>query len=157
MNSLLIRNKDKEITWLSFNERVLQEAADKNNPLGERIKFLGIFSSNQDEFFRVRVASLKRLCLMNKSERQYLLDDPEEILKEINEIVKFHREKHDLIYHELMSELTQTGILLVNEDELDDQQREFVRNYFEIHVRSVIFPIMIDTKYSLPYLKDDAL
>jgi len=157
MNSMNIRPKDKEITWLSFNERVLQEAADKNNLLGDRLKFLGIFSSNQDEFFRVRVASLKRLCQMNKSERQYLIDDPEELLKEINRIVNIQRERYDQINDELLEELHLQNVLLVDGEGLDERQREFVTNYFDIHVRSVIFPIMIDIKYSLPYLKDDAL
>ena len=74
---------NRELSWLSFNERVLQEAEDKNVPLVERIKFLGIFSSNRDEFFRVRVATVKRMIGAGKKGKAVLGEDPDILLGKI--------------------------------------------------------------------------
>jgi len=152
-----INHINKEISWLSFNERVLQEAGDNRNPIGERIRFLGIFSSNQDEFFRVRVSALKKLCLMNRHDKIYLIDDPEKIHREVISIVKEQRERHNQIYRELIDKMCESNTSLINDTMLSEMENEFVVNYFNAKVRPAIFPIMIDTRYKLPYLKDEAL
>jgi len=85
----------KEISWLSFNERVLQEAAKEENPILERIKFLGIYSNNLDEFFRVRVATLKRLANLGKKSFGILGYMPSEVLSEIQEIVLTQKSKFE--------------------------------------------------------------
>ena len=79
--------ENRELSWLSFNERVLQEAMDEKNPLIERVRFLGIFSNNRDEFFRVRVASVRRMLQLGKKARQQLYEDPEKLLEMISKTV----------------------------------------------------------------------
>ena len=148
---------NKEISWLSFNDRVLQEAEDKRNLLGDRIKFLGIFSSNQDEFFRVRVAMLKKFCLMSQNNRRYLADDPEEIMHEVQRIVQEQRARSEAIYKELIKELKTQDIYILHRDQLNPKQQEYVLDYFYNHVRPQIFPMMIDSRLEFPYLKDNSL
>ena len=148
---------NKEISWLSFNERVLQEAEDKRNLLGDRIRFLGIFSSNQDEFFRVRVAMLKKFCLMSSNNKRYLSEDPEEVMHEVQQIVQKQRERSELIYKELIDELKKEKIFILQKNHLNPEQQEFVLNYFDNHVRAQIFPMIIDSRLKFPYLKDNSL
>ncbi|MBI9107340.1 MAG: polyphosphate kinase 1 [Spirochaetales bacterium] len=148
---------NKEVSWLSFNERVLQEAEDKRNLLGDRIKFLGIFSSNQDEFFRVRVAMLKKFCLMSGNNRRYLAEDPEEVMREVQRIVHEQRERTETLYAGLMEELKDEKIFILNKNKLNEKQQEFVLNYFYDHVRPQIFPMILDNRFEFPYLKDNSL
>ncbi len=148
---------NKEISWLAFNERVLQEAEDKRNLLGDRIRFLGIFSSNQDEFFRVRVAMLKKFCLMSKSNRQYLLEDPERIMHDVQEIIHRQRTRSEKLYAELIAELKNENIFILHKNDLSREQREYVLEYFYNHVRSQIFPMMLNARLDFPYLKDNSL
>jgi len=145
---------NKEISWLSFNERVLQEAADATVPLIERIKFLGICSSNLDEFYRVRVATLNRIRHLGKKAKKLIGGDPEEILHEINQIALKQHQKFDQIYKQIIKELALENIFIINEQELSDGQGEFVLSYFHNQVRPKIFPIMIDQISHVPELKD---
>ena len=148
---------NKEVSWLSFNERVLQEAEDKRNLLGDRIKFLGIFSSNQDEFFRVRVAMLKKFCLMNRNDKRYLSEDPEEIMHDVQRIVQQQRARSEAIYKQLLEELKAEDVYILHMDNLNAEQNEYVLDYFYNHVRPQIFPMIIDSRQEFPYLKDNSL
>ena len=148
---------NKEVSWLSFNERVLQEAEDKRNLLGDRIKFLGIFSSNQDEFFRVRVAMLKKFCLMNRNDKRYLSEDPEEIMHDVQRIVQQQRARSEAIYRQLLEELKAEDVYILHMDNLNAEQNEYVLDYFYNHVRPQIFPMIIDSRQEFPYLKDNSL
>jgi len=147
----------KEISWLSFNERVLQEAENKEVPLAERFKFLGIYSNNLDEFFRVRVATLKRLSQFGAKSRDILGYDPKATLKKLHEIVLAQNSKFEKIYSSLIQELDKYKIHIINEKQLNDGQAEFVREYFINEVRSRLMPFMIDNKTDLPNLTDDAI
>ncbi len=145
---------NREIAWLSFNERVLQEAADKTVPLIERIKFLGIFSNNRDEFYRVRVAAVKRMLKLGKRAIPLIGAHPAELMDTILSKVIQQQQKFESIYIEIEKELEKNGIYIINEKELSVDQQRFVREYFEHEVLSALFPIMIDEKRPFPYLKD---
>ena len=117
----------RELSWLSFNARVLQEAADPTVPLIERLRFLGIFSNNADEFFRVRVAEVRRLIAVSAGDnRQQAKDLLAAIQKRVVELQK----EFNQVYRELLSSLASQGIYLITEKQLDEGQAAFVQNYF---------------------------
>jgi polyphosphate kinase len=150
----------RDISWLAFNGRVLQEAADPTVPLRERIKFLGIFSNNMDEFFRVRVATLKRMAELTgprSKANMHLEQSPEKILNEIQGIVLEQGDTFDAIWEGIRKEMEGEKIFLVTETELDPHQQQFVQNYFEEEVRSNTIPLMIESIPTMPYLRDKSL
>lgn len=148
----------RDISWLSFNSRVLQEAADPSVPLRERIKFLGIFSNNLDEFFRVRVATLKRMAeLGRKIKNMHLETAPGKILDEIQQIVLEQQTSFNSIWESVRRELEKEKIFLVSEKQLNKEQQKFVQTYFEEEVRSNIIPIMVENVPQLPYLREKSL
>src|SRR5215213_1410144 len=118
----------RDISWLSFNERVLQEAADPTVPLRERVKFLGIFSNNLDEFFRVRVATLKRMAELGGKKKldMHMEESPDKILEEIQAIVLDQQSDFNRIWEGIFEELRREKIYLVNEQELTREQQKFV-------------------------------
>ena len=145
---------NREISWLSFNERVLQEAEDPNTPLFERIRFIGIFSNNLDEFFRVRVATVRRMVDLGKDEENLLGQlTPQELHDKIQEIVSQQQQKVQEIYRDIIDELNANNIFVLNENELSEKQGKFVRNYFYEKVLPNLVPIML-RKNKFPYLRD---
>ncbi len=147
---------NREISWLSFNERVLQEAADKTTPLIERLKFLGIFSNNRDEFYRVRVATVKRLVKLGKKAIDIYGEDPQELLTKLQRRVIEQQNKFEAIYQEILKELAANNVYIINEKQLSGYQKEFSKDYFLNEVMPLLFPIMIDDTKSFPYMKDKA-
>ena len=148
----------RDISWLSFNARVLQEAADPSVPLKERVKFLGIFSNNTDEFFRVRVATLKRMVVLgSKPKNMHLEEAPDKILEEIQQIVLDQQAEFNEIWEDVRKELANEKIYLVTEKRLNKDQQRFVQTYFEEEVRSNIIPLMIESIPELPYLRDKSI
>ncbi|MCK9617553.1 MAG: polyphosphate kinase 1 [Lentimicrobiaceae bacterium] len=147
----------REITWMHFNDRVLQEAADPTTPLIERIKFLGIYSNNLDEFFRVRVATLTRMANMNKKEAEGLPFDPIEMLQEISYIDTEQQKKFAKIWHEILKELEKNSIFILNERTIHREHSAFVKNYFRESVRPFLFPIMLDNLTAATSLKDKSI
>ncbi len=147
----------RDISWLAFNSRVLQEAADETVPLKERIRFLGIFSNNLDEFFRVRVAALKRMHELGNKARMHLEVNPENILKEIHEKVFVQQTEFERIWNEILRELKKENIFLVNDKKLNVVQQKFVLQYFNDEVRSYIVPLMIESIQGFPVLNDKSI
>lgn len=145
---------NRELSWLAFNDRVLQEAADKSVPIIERIKFLGIFSNNLDEFFKVRVATLSRMVSFGDEARSYLEMDPKECLEIIQSTVIKLQAKFEKIYEGLLDELREHHIIMLNEKQLTPDQLLFVRRYFIDKVRPNLVPVMLDRKRPFPAIKD---
>ena len=139
------RFRHRDLNWLSFNERVLQEAADKINPLYERMKFLAIFSSNLDEYFRVRVSQLRQMKRVKKSIRKKLALRPSKITKQIIEEVKKQQEWFGDIYHnEIIPELAENGIRIVDAENYTQEHKKFVSSFFNNKVEKYLKPINLD-------------
>lgn len=149
--------KEREISWLSFNERVLQEAEDPSVPLIERLKFLGIFSSNLDEFYRVRVAVLKRMSKLSNRYTKMVGKKPEVVLDEIQQIMFRQNKKFNAIYADILQGLSRHHIHIINETQLNQDQVRFVQQYFRSEVHPTLVPIMIDDIKEFPYLKDRSI
>lgn len=150
----------RDISWLSFNARVLQEANDPTVPLQERIRFLGIFSNNLDEFFRVRVATLKRMVEFvekKKISNIEIVASPQVILDEIQSVVLRQQNEFNRIWQNILKELKANKVLIVDDKQLNAEQKEFVKTYFDNEVRHDIIPLMIENLPQLPYLRDKSL
>jgi len=147
---------NREISWLHFNGRVLQEAADPRNPLLERLKFLGIFSNNRDEFFRVRVATLNRMLKVDNIHYDTPVD-PKKVLREIITIVQTQEKDFMRIYEEIVRELGNHEIHIINETQLSPAQGKYVRKYFHERVRTSLFPMMIGSIRDISSLVDKSI
>ena len=147
----------RDISWLSFNARVLQEAADPTVPLRERIRFLGIFSNNLDEFFRVRVATLKRMIQVGSKGKMHLEANPESILEEIQMTVLNQQSEFNRIWYGILEELKEEKIFLVTEKDLNPEQQEFVQRYYEEEVSPNVIPLMIESIQELTFLRDKSI
>lgn len=150
-------NRDK--SWLQFNARVLQEAADPTVPIIERMRFLGIHSNNLDEFFRVRYASIKRLVLMGEKKTRSLLGgySAKELLADLTEIVISQQRRSQEIYDEIIEELKANDIHMLDEKSLTTNQRDFVRKYYVYKVSPAIFILMLNDERPFPELKDKSI
>jgi polyphosphate kinase len=150
----------RDISWLSFNARVLQEANDPSVPLRERIRFLGIHSNNQDEFFRVRVATLKRMMeVLRKGTKaaMHLEMSPELILEEIQSTVLMQQSEFARIWEGIRQELRNEKIFLLEEKDLNKEQQQFVEKYYDEEVSSNVIPLMIEGLSQMPYLRDKSV
>ena len=112
---------NRELSWLSFNERVLQESLDISNPIIERMRFLGIYSNNMDEFYRVRVASVRRLIAIGTAQIEGFVGGPTALLKEIKKAVLDQQRLFELSYQKLLKELREQVIFQTTENELEPE------------------------------------
>jgi polyphosphate kinase len=154
---LAVRIINRDISWLSFNERVLQEAQNKHVPLIERMRFLGIYSNNLDEFFRVRVATLIRLKKAIGSANPELAKETSNILNQIQKKVLELQGKFYATYEQILEELEEHNIHIKNEKQLSKNQQIYVRKYFLDNVESLITPLIISNIKRFPYLKDKSV
>ena len=148
---------NRELSWLAFNHRVLQEAADPTVPLVERLRFLGIFSNNMDEFFKVRVASVKRMMVNEKLAKRLIGEKPRQLLNSIQQTVIRLQKIFDKTYDDILMQLRKENIFIVNEKQLSPDQRQFVRQYFELKVLPTISPIMLKNVEGFPPLIDKSI
>jgi len=147
----------RDISWLAFNARVLQEAKDPTNHIHDRLRFLGIFSNNLDEFFRVRVAALNRMVKLGKAAKMHLEANPDKILKKIQQKVITQQSEFDSVYADIIHEMEKKNIFIKNETQLNNEQREFIAKYFEKKVRTQVIPLMIETIPHVPLLRDKSI
>lgn len=149
----------RDESWVRFNERVLQEAQNPNVPLIERIRFLAIYSSNFDEFFRVRVSRLRKYKLLKKADRRDLIKKPNQQLKEIiSEVKRLQEEFEDTFFKDIVPELKNNGIDLLLPDEIDENQREFILDYFQEHVEPYIEILSVsNNQKDFPFLENHQL
>ena len=147
---------NREISWLHFNDRVLQEARDETTPLIERLKFLGIFSNNRDEFFRVRVATLRRMLNVEKLDYK-IKTSPREILDELIEIVSDQEKVFTQTFEEIIPLLAKENVYIINEKQLSNDQGKFITGYFHEYVRPHLFPIMLDPMRDTISLEDKSI
>jgi polyphosphate kinase len=148
---------NRDLSWLSFNERVLQEAIDPKVPLIERMRFLGIFSNNQDEFFKVRVATIKRMIDLGYDPKQLDGENPKKTLVKIQEKVLDLQNVFSEAFETLINEFEKENIFLINEKQLNDEQAKFVDNYFDTNILPFLSPIMLSNVDKFPYLKDKSI
>lgn len=144
----------RELSWLSFNARVLQEAQNPELPLIQRVRYLGIFSSNLDEFFRVRVAEVRRLISVSEEPQR---QSAKELLQSIQNRVVSLQKEFDAIYQQLILELQKQKIYLINERQLDEGQSLFVQQYFREFVLPELEPILLTSDMVMPNLADESL
>jgi len=148
---------NRELSWLQFNARVLQEAADESVPLLERLRFLGIFSNNLDEFFQVRYATVKRIDMAGKEGKSFLGGIPaKELLEEITNIVIQQQAESLEILDAIQQKLKQHNVFVINEKEVSESQDKYIRDFYVQKVSPALVTIMLHDDIDFPVLKDSA-
>ena len=145
---------NRELSWLSFNERVLQEAMDPTVPLTERMRFLGIYSNNLDEFFRVRVANLKRIIEVKNEKVQGFKGTAEDLYIEIRKVVLKQQQLFENAYEQIKSEFQKDNIHFIDESACTTLELKELDDFFHEQLKHAIFPILLDKKRPLPKLRD---
>ena len=146
---------DREKSWLAFNARVLQEAADESVPLLERLRFIGIFSNNLDEFFRVRFAAIRRLSLSGQTGEKILGGiSAQQLVKEITEIVIKQQTESLRVLNEIEKELVKQNIIIIDENEVSDEHENFIKDFFIQKISPELVTIILNDLAEFPLLKD---
>ena len=148
---------NRELSWLSFNARVLQEATDERVPLVERMRFLGIYSSNMDEFFRVRVANLRRMILIGDKKVSGFEGTPKELYATIRSVVVKQQKQFEIAYKNILQELSNQGLKQLDETQLNEEQLAELYEFYNIKLKHEIVPIILDPKTPFPRLRDYAI
>ena len=149
----------RDVSWLSFNHRVLQEAQDPTVPLYERIKFLAIYSSNLDEFFRVRVSNLRNLKVLKKEAKEAIEVKPKKELKDILEIVQQQQDEFGRTYRgQILPALQEAGIhLILDPLEYSANQQQHVKDYFHTEIKPLLTPHLVAAADDIPFLENKGL
>ena len=159
MNEKDLSLYNRDISWLKFNARVLQEAEDPDVPLIERIRFLGIHSNNMDEFFRVRYSFVRRLQLSTVKNHEDNLEGhlPGKLLKQLSKLVNEQQQLSQKIYEHLREELAKESIEIISEQELTQKQAQFVRDVYRNQVSPALTNLMLSQAPEFPYLRDKGI
>lgn len=148
----------RDVSWLAFNHRVLQEAKDKRVPLYERIKFLAIYSSNLDEFYRVRVASLRSFKDLKKKTRKALDIKPKKELRQIRKLVQQQQQEFgDVFRNEILPQLEERGVFILDNQAYNEAQKQFAKKFFFEKVYPHVHPTRIDESSDVPFLENASL
>ena len=148
---------NRELSWLSFNDRVLQEALDDQVPVVERMRFLGIYSNNMDEFYRVRVANIRRMIALRKHKVDGFHGSPVELYQEIRDVVIEQQQKFELAYKRILRALVKERIHHTDEKRITLAHKKELSIYFHEQLKHAIFPIILDRKNPFPKLRDYAI
>ena len=148
---------NRELSWLSFNERVLQEALDSRNPVIERMRFLGIYSNNMDEFFRVRVANVRRMIAVKDKNVLGFNGSPKDLFNEIRVVVLNQQRQFELAYQKILRELGNHNIFHIQEHELNEDQVAELKSYFNLKIKHAIVPVILHSSTPFPRLKDSGV
>ena len=147
---------NRELSWLKFNERVLEEAENEDNPLCERLSFVSIYQSNLDEFFMVRVGSLQDQMLIDKDLKENKTNmTAKEQIDEIIKVTKVLNERKDAIYHKLMSSIEPYGFKMVDFRSIDEKDTQFLKRYFDAEIAPLISPMIVGKRQPFPFMKDN--
>ena len=150
--------ENRELSWLKFNERVLEESEDERTPLCERLSFISIFQTNLDEFFMVRVGSLHDEMLLKDNTRENKTNmTAEEQLEAIRERVKELIKRKDISYANLMGQVEHEGIHIINFQKLDERQGAYLQTYFEQEIMPLLSPITVSKKQPFPFIKNNEI
>jgi polyphosphate kinase len=153
----MMKTYNRELSWLAFNNRVLQEAQDTSVPLMKRLDFLGIFQNNQDEFIKVRLANLIRIIEGKSEDTPKSIDGytPEELLVLVNEEMQASQDIFDKTLKNVFSEMERNGIYVLNETQLTEEQKSYCRKYFSDEISCWIIPLMLRKSEKMPFLTDN--
>ena len=149
---------NRELSWLSFNYRVLQEAMNDSLDIYERFKFVAIYHSNLDEFYKIRVASYRSLLSLSSKNFKKIDFNPETVFENINnEVIRQNNEFEDLFIKKLLPELKKNNIILIQDEKLDNLQLEFVSQYFMREILSYLQPVLLTKGDVLSFLQDNVI
>jgi polyphosphate kinase len=148
---------NRELSWLSFNERVLQEALDEHVPIVERMHFLGIYSKNLDEFFRVRVANIRRMIVIHDKQVEGFDGTPQELYDEIRKVVIKQQELFEVAYRQILKKFAEHNIHHVDESQVNESQQAELSDFYHLKLKHEIVPLMHDINRPFPGLKDSRI
>ncbi len=151
----IVKFKNRELSWLDFNERVLQEAEDKSVPLIDRLRFIGIFSNNLDEFYKIRYATVKRIALSNQKEKKvYKGESAKDLLFKITKNAIKLQQKSTIIFNSILKDLEKENILMINEKNIPKESLEYLNEFYQNKVFPQLKIVILNEKDNFPQLTD---